>query len=58
MHVNNLVYIIKTMKEGMPKRETKSKGHSKHMEWEATDAVFMVPMFPLFLFGALFEDLF
>lgn len=46
------------MKEGLPKRETKSKNHSKHDEWEIKDAVYMIPMFPLFLFGALFEDWF
>ncbi len=46
------------MKEGAPKKETKSKNSSRHTEWEAKDAVFMIPMFPLFIFGALFEDLF
>jgi len=46
------------MKEKMPKRETKSKNHMRHDEWEAKDMVYMVPMFPIFLFGALFEDLF
>jgi len=46
------------MKEGLPKRETKSKGGSKHAEWESKDIGIMIPLFPFFLFGALFGDLF
>ena len=42
----------------MPNKETKSKNYSKHSEWEAKDAVFMIPMFGFFLIGSLLEDLF
>lgn len=46
------------MKKGLPKRETKSKNHSRHMEWETEDMGLMIPLFPIFFFGVLFEDVF
>jgi len=46
------------MKEGLPKRETKSRNSSRHSEWESKDMGLMIPLFPIFFFGALFGDLF
>ncbi len=48
------------MKEQFPAKETESKSpnYSRQEEWEAKDLVLAFPLFPLFIFAFLFDDLF